>query len=539
MNGGYIDNKPSETLPLPSFMVSESAERLIGDVDNYNDETAAGFRAALEWKPASNVTVTPSVFYQDLEGDAWSVFVKEEGDLVSNFLEISPQKEEFTLYDLTINAELGWADLISTTSYTDYNLQVTEPFDRVLPGALGLPFPYVAPFRTNNDRKVFVEEARLASTNEGKFTWLAGVFYQHQELTNQQRYVAPDINDDLFGGFPAIPDGNLFSFDSDSTEEQLALFGEASYAFTDQLTATVGVRWFDIQSDRYAVADGLFNGGKTITDVSTDENGVTPKFQLSYKPTENSLLYTTLSEGFRPGFGYVLPPSNLCDADLANNGISNPDGQVDSDKLWAYEIGGNTTLSDGKFFISGAAYINKWTDLQQSIELPNCGFTISENAGEAESKGFELEVSATPMDGLNIDLGLGYVDAKLTQGAPGLGAVEGDRLVYVPDWTASLGVTYSWAASDDMEMFVNGHYSYSGDMTFNFDASVPEFYSRDPFSLVGARVGLISEHWKTSLFVDNLFDERPALGNLSFLTSGTLVYTLRPRTIGLSVSYNY
>ncbi|MBU4061801.1 TonB-dependent receptor [Hyphomonas sp.] len=538
-DGGYIDNRTPETQPLPSFMVSDSADTLIDNVDNYNDEKAAGYRIALAIQPTENVTITPSVFHQKLEADAWTTSVKEAGELTSNFLEMSPHSEDFTLYDLTAEIDLGWAQLASSTSYTDYDLFLTEPFDRILAGAMGLPFAYVAPYRSYDEREVFVQEARLTSNGEGKFNWLIGAFYQQEDQNTRQRYVAPDINDDLFGGFPAIPNGDLFIFDAERSEEQVALFGEASYALTDRLTATVGLRWFDLSSDRYAVSDGVFNGGQTITDVSVSEHGTTPKFLLSYKATDDALVYSSVSKGFRPGFGYVKPPPGICDADLAAVGITSADGQVDSDNLWAYEVGGNTKLFNGAVFVSGAAYVNKWKNLQQSIDLPTCGFTVTENAGEAESKGFELEISASPVEGLDLDLGLGYVDAELTKSAPGLGAAEGDRLVFVPDWSVSAGLTYARPISEKIEAFLHADYQYSGDMNFNFDPSVPDLHSRKAFDIAGARIGLRGKRWETSLFVENAFDERPTLGNIRFLTSGTLTYTRRPRTIGVNFSVTY
>lgn len=536
--GGYIDNVVSDTLPLAPAQVSETADALIGNRENYNDDVVSGYRIVLALEPTRNLSITPGVFHQRHEADAWSAYVQEAGDLNSDFLEMSPHQEDFTLYDLVVNYDFGGATLTSSTSWTEYGLLATEPFERVLVAFFGAP--YVAPFRTFSDQEVFVQEVRLASSGEGALNWIVGAFYQDDQLTSTQRFVAPDINDDLFGGAPVVTDGELFVFDAERSETQRAVFGEGTYAFSEHWSATLGVRWFDIESTRVSVADGLFNGGQTLTNVTASETGWTPKAQISYRVDDDTLLYATASMGFRPGFGFVIPPSPLCDADLAALGIGSVDGQVESDELWSYELGGNTRALDGRLSLRGAVYLNQWSNLQQSVELPTCGFPISDNVGEAESKGFELEASFTPMRGLDVELGVGYVDATLTESAPGVAGEAGDRLLFVPDWSVSLGVTYRRPfGTAGLESFYHVDYQYTGDMNFTFAPTPADVHARDAYGVAGGRVGVEGDDWQAALFVQNMFDERPTLGNLRFASSGLLTYTRRPRTIGINVSRTF
>ena len=536
--GGYIDNEPTETLPLPPTQVSTSAAKLVGKAKNYNDETVSGYRVALTVEATEDLTITPSVYHQRHKGDAWSAYIAEVGDLKSNFLEMSPHSEDFTLYDLTLKYDFGGVVLTSSTSFTDFSLLTTEPFERVLTAFFGAP--YVAPYRSNIDQEVFVQEARLASDHAGPFTWLVGGFYQKDDQKTRQRFVAPDINDDLFGGFPVVADGALFVFDARRKETQKAVFGEATYALTSQFDVTLGLRWFDIKSTRVSVADGLFNGGQTLTDVPSSENGLTPKAQFSYRPAEDTLIYASVSKGFRPGFGYVVPPSPLCDADLASLGIPNVSGQVESDSLWSYEGGVKTRVMDGRLTLAGSVYYNSWTNLQQSVELPTCGFVFSANAGAAKSLGFELEATFRPVDALVVDLAVGYVNAELTEAAPGVAGDKGDRLLFVPDWNVAVGVTYRHPiGGNGLTAFYHADYQYTGDMNFTFAPLPADLHSRDGYGIAGGRIGIETAEWTAAVFVENLTDERPTLGNLRFATSGLLVNTRRPRTFGLSLSMSF
>ena len=72
--------------------------------------------------------------------------------------------------------------------------------------------------------------------------------------------------------------------------EEYALFGEVSYDLTDRLEATVGLRYF-----RHGAVD--FSN----TASGTDDSPVSPKFVLSWRPTDNLLLYFNYATGFRPG----------------------------------------------------------------------------------------------------------------------------------------------------------------------------------------------------------------------------------------------
>src|SRR6185295_11001097 len=84
----------------------------------------------------------------------------------------------------------------------------------------------------------------------------------------------------------------------------------------------------------------------------------------------------------------------------------------------------------------------------QLLRLPTCGFSVEGNAGAARSKGAELEVSANPLEGLSLTLGVGYTDAKITATSPSVPVQVGQPVQQVAPWTVSAGIEYTHALTD-------------------------------------------------------------------------------------------
>ena len=347
----------------------------------------------------------------------------------------------------------------------------------------------------------------------------------------------------LFGLIPTNP----MSYSNNTRDlEQRAIFGEVSYDLTDKLTATVGGRYFEYEKNERRLREGGFAGNVPIgtgvpADLESDESDSSLKASLSYEPTEDSLVYASWSEGFRLGRPDIGVPSALCDTD--NDGlVDNTDISVEStrsigsDFLENYEIGGKVALLNRRMVLDAAVFHIDWTGLPISA-IATCGnlpFGYNINAGAATSEGVELQATLLVVDGLRIDLGGGYTDAKLSKGSPGIGA-EGDRLPGSPKVTANFAAQYDFLIARH-NAFVRLDSLYAGSFYGDLLQS-PSTLAGD-YIKVDARAGISVNGISVELFVRNLTNE-DAYTWRGTTASPALGYRLRPRTIGVQFGYDF
>jgi iron complex outermembrane receptor protein len=255
-------------------------------------------------------------------------------------------------------------------------------------------------------------------------------------------------------------------------------------------------------------------------------------------------LYGSAAQGFRVGGVNGNLPASLCGEELDNLGIDPSNATTfDSDSLWSYEVGFKSTLADNRVTLNGAVFYIDWSDVQQFNRLA-CGFQFTANAGAAESKGFELELAAAPMDGLTLSAAVGYTDAEITNDGGVAGVAKGDKIQGVPDWTGTATAQYMWPTFGDWEGMVRGDFNYYGDsFSANNESVGANARKRDSWTGLNLRGGIINASWDLVLFVDNVTDERASLADSRSIAAETparqrLVVT-RPRTIGIEARYRF
>ena len=148
------------------------------------------------------------------------------------------------------------------------------------------------------------------------------------------------------------------------------------------------------------------------------------------------------------------------------------------------------------------------------------------------------------MEGLNLSLGFGYTDAKLTSGNPLAGTAAGDRVTQVPEVTFNAAAEYSFPLFSTWEGYVRGDFSHYGDsLSGNNSGTLPPRV-RDSFELLNIRVGAFQAgSWDIALFVKNATNEHANLSDNRSIAAEKpgrpRIMTNRPRSFGLEVRKDF
>ncbi len=517
-----------------------------------------GTRIAARLNVNDRLSITPSLHVNRLETNGFPLedtlnFPRsiEAGEL-EQYRELEEGIDDrLTIVNLTMSYDLDWAELVSSTSHIDRNFKVRRDLSLFFDLPI-IPVPdQLLPLDGNTKLNNFIQEVRLSSQNNEKFEWIFGLFYSEDKKYFSQRILSPGLDDalgiDSMADF-AAPAADTASFNEFNLDlEKKAVFGEITYHITQDFSVKAGLRWFDSKETADQRLTGLFAGGLITRSGTVSEDGVNPRFIVSYQPNDDILLSAQASRGFR--LGGINDPvlEGLCrpflDQLFGEGGNAPTDFK--SEKLWNYEVAAKTAWLDRRLIVNGSAYYIEYKDLQQSVRLP-CSSQFTGNVGEATSKGLELEVTARPTQALSVGFTVSYTDTKLKS----LGgfqafvsASDGDPLPLSPKWSAGANVGYVRPLWDQIDGFIDVYYQYSGSVV----QFLGEGIKTDPYHIAGFRTGVATENWELAFFVDNLFDERAELFfDREFVGAGpdgmngrNSVSRNRPRTIGVNIKANF
>lgn len=544
--GGFVDQ-------VNPFALSASGSQVPGGTssifpaNNVDDIQALAVRAALRFALTDGITLTPSVFHQQVrQGAAREI---DEGfgrdDPEQRRFEDESSRDIFTLYNLLVNVDVGIGEIVSSSSLfkrdnrrnIDYTGFLVPIFGAFTPARAGT----IPPMRNFRETKDFTQEIRFASDWEFPVQLLAGAFYTNQDRPFFQALIGEGARE-----AGVAPTNLLFTQNAQSKREEKAVFANLTYRPIKGVELQAGGRYFDIQQNGRRQAEGLFNGNR-LTDETTaaEDKGTTLAFSASLDVTKDHRVYVRAAEGFRAGFSFTPPPRTAaCDAALQALGRDplSGRGQVEADSLWNYEVGAKTSWAGGRLTANVAAYRIEFSNIQQSVPLTGCGFTIIGNVGSARSQGVELEIAARPIEGLSLNFAVGYVSAKLTDDAPGLGATSGEPLTGVPKWTVNATSEYRFPVSMIAgDGFVRGSFRYVDERTTDFGTTLTgptAAATLDPYSLIDLSIGASRGSWESSLFVDNVTDKRAEYSTDTFRRIRSFAIN-RPRTFGVRVSRNF
>lgn len=454
-----------------------------------------------------------------------------------------PFTDIFRLYGVTVTYDLSFAQLTSATAYYSRTESQNQDDSEALYSVQGLfavaqPQFLPIPFNETDTTEQYSEELRLASTGNGRLQWIAGAYFAHFQSVFEEYNASVPFVVLAAGSTAGNALGLIYQAHNPYHIKQYAVFGETTYALTDTLKLTTGLRWYKFDSEADEETAGLATGSgtaaQTLNFFSTSNSGLNPKATLSYEHEHDFTLYGTIARGFRPGGINQQIPASLCTLTTETYG---------PDSIWNAEVGEKARLLDNKLVVNADVYYIKWKEVQQVVNQ-NCGYPLTENAGDAASYGPEIEITARVSSELTVTLAGTYTHAALTSVNPFLvqntSINSGTPILNVPKYTESASVTYTKPIMDDMKLVARVSNSYVGpatDIAYTYE-------TLSPYDLVAARVGLVTAKWSAFLFGDNLTNKHAELGvNTSSFAwqAPSLVRTAmnRPRAIGLDLVYHF
>ncbi len=300
---------------LDPAAVFESVE----DADTFESWTG---RATFRWEPTDNFDVRMVHTRQSDEvGGRRQVtrgvdgFGEAYGEYENGAIQLEPSSRDVNATSLEMNLDLGFATLTSSSSHYDHTgesiSENTGFFAQA--GFLSFYYNYPRPMaradRSYADEAV-VQEIRLVSNAGGQFDYAVGAFYRKQQLqSTQDGFVVGFQNfyNEFLPAFANLVDGDQdFIYNRVENFEELALFGELTWHLSDRWSVTGGFRAFDNEAENNTViGSGVFStfvnpvSDPLNVDFEISEDDILFKGTVAYEPTQDSLVYATISEGLR------------------------------------------------------------------------------------------------------------------------------------------------------------------------------------------------------------------------------------------------
>ncbi len=385
-------------------------------------------------------------------------------------------------------------------------------------------------------------EFTVSSPDQARLRGKLGAYYYDREVSTRSRsFTGPAP---VFGVEP----GGEYDVPREDETESSSVFGSLSFDLTQTLTLDVEARYTeddqDIKSGQRLSSD---NSVQRISDSRSYDN-FTPRFTLSWKATDDALIYGLLAKGTKPGgFNKDLFRSNIpaeftefqLDCDVGDIFIEpglapvecteqlKKDISFNEEEQWTYEAGVKSAWLDGSLTTNLSVFYIDWDNqsLTELATVPNTAGALStvqvqRNAGKSEITGLELETNWSVTDNLLVFFNYGLADGEFRRGeSPDFAAttgtdgdIKGNQLPDSPKHSVVTGFEATGQATSSLEAFLRTDYFYES-----------KRYSRasnlnwvDSRKLVNFRTGLRADDWTMTFYVRNLMNDDTPVSDFIF-----------------------
>ena len=539
------------------FMVSGSYYDTDGFIDNsYLGEEADPFkdlsgRARLIWDVSEDFTADFRVSASKTETQALYFNITEDVNDTSLDVRVNNRGvNERNMFGLSMKLdwETGVGTLTSITAYDTLDEILTGDQFNFLPVEESVLYAFFGADQAQHqwlDVSSVSQELRLTSPSDQRLRWITGVY-----AIATDRFISTG---NVFDLSPFIPGWEVpqvkedplpyfdpqFSFLADEQDNLAwAVFGEIEYDISERLELAVALRYDrdDRENttrtpDEFLPTDDAVSG--EVRDETWDE--WQPKLTLTYKASDELVVYGGYSRGFRSG-GF-----NQTGVGAAN--IAGVNDLFDKEVADTFEAGAKALFLDRRLSVNGSLYYTEAEGSYFFVYDPNTGTQNLGNLDEVEYKGAELEFQAAAAEWLDLYARFGWTDSEIKKSSRDPDDV-GNQAPLVSKYTVNLGAQFKGMLpfGEDLGWFIRPDYQIIGDTYW-----YPDNYTvRDPVNLLNLRAGVNGEAWTFTVWSRNLTDEEYnaewSPGPLSFPSPGytnNFVFKALPMVWGLELSYRF
>ncbi len=510
----------------------------------------------------NSLGATPAAFQKDLAAAGGSVIVDPNGTK-SNDNDPTIIKTRQYAASAEVNWDMGPMTLTSITAYRNWFYYSMSDVDGSNVSVLNAGY--------NLHQAQFSEELRVATPADKPINVVAGLYYFQQNVSVDQftaygkeaaAYLSgvPDSLLPIYSAFSpslkALLAYNNSRWDIYATPHthSYAGFAQANWHITPDWQLTAGFReTFEdkhetvsrpnpISTTTGLASPALAYNTYPATPVSVSDAAPSGLVTLSYKFTPFVMAYATFSHGEKAGGVNASIPGPL--------GIDSL--KVKPEVANDYEIGIKSDLFDDRLQLNVNGFYTEIDDYQATyITTPPGGgssVVILTNVGEVRTQGVELEATAVPIAGLNLNSTISYDDAVYASYPNGPCPAEvtgqvscnltGKPVAGAPKWIANVGASYEHALTGNLTGFAGAEYSWRSSYYGYLDDSA--YNKTGDYGIVNAHLDVRTDAGiELSIWGKNLTDKRYAAGYLSYgsLLPGLYVpFFGDPRTFGVTLA---
>ena len=538
-----------------------------GESDALGGYREVAGRVQFEWTPTDNFSALLLYQQRDLSGNSASVFRANILDPGSNELNgnfdrdtvwydgggNNPAEIEASGTTLQLNWNIGAFTLTSITAYHeaeqfargDIDGGVVDPSQSVTvpPGVPSVVVPFTIPAfgpaltfpgeifissdtAGTNDIEQFTQELRFASDPSESIRYQIGAFFFDDELITVSGFgVGPAPRDFVVGAESLIEN------------KAVALFAQADFDLSDQLTLTAGIRWTDDEKDYTPIVAPPTQGP-----VSVSDSNVSGNLSLAYALNDSAQIYGRIATGFRA-------PS-IQARDVAFGGAVST---ATSETINSYEFGYKADISD-RVRLNAAVFHYEIDDMQLTAVGGIGNFIQLLNSAGGSGTGIEFDLDIAVAENLTISGGFGYADTEIEDPnlsiAPcfactvtdpinidGNAVIDGNPFQHAPLWTLNADLSYVRPLGSGKEFFFYTDWKAKG-KTNEFLYESIEFEFDTQFE-GGLRVGYrdVDSNWSIAVFGRNITDEENPIGGIDFTNNTS--YVNEPRIWGVEAQIGF